>query len=85
MEEPEAPFSIKTDWITVKYSQIEQLYNEGSNIYNDKVKLCIASAKLLELIALNPYFDKMTALLKQYSDLVGLSEDTIFIQYETGI
>jgi hypothetical protein len=23
MEEPDAPFSIKTDWITVKYSQIE--------------------------------------------------------------
>jgi hypothetical protein len=40
---------------------------------------------LLELIALNPCFDKLTALLKQYSDLVGLSEDTIFIQYEAGI
>jgi hypothetical protein len=45
----------------------------------------MAGAKLLELIGLGPDFDRLTAALKQFSDLRGLSEDTIFIEYEAGI
>jgi hypothetical protein len=45
----------------------------------------MAGAKLLELIGLSPDFDRLTAVLKQFSDLRGLSEDTIFIEYEAGI
>ena len=45
----------------------------------------MAGAKLLELIGLSPDFDRLTAALKQFSDLRGLSEDTIFIEYEAGI
>ena len=65
MMDPEATFAKKIDWITVKYSEIEKIYNEGCKIYNDKVKLFMASAKLLELIALNPDFERLTASLKQ--------------------
>jgi hypothetical protein len=65
MMDPDATFAKKVDWITVKYTQIEKLYNEGCKIYNDNVKPCMASAKLLELIALNPDFDRLTASLKQ--------------------
>ena len=45
----------------------------------------MAGAKLLELIGLNPEFDRLTASLNQLSGLKGLSEDTIFIEYEAGI
>jgi hypothetical protein len=45
----------------------------------------MAGAKLLELIGLNPEFDRLTASLKQLACLKGLSEDTIFIEYEAGI
>ena len=45
----------------------------------------MAGAKLLELIGLNPDFDRLTASLKQLGDLKGLSEDTIYIEYEAGI
>ena len=65
MMDPEATFAKKVDWITVKYSQIEKLYNEGCKIYNDKVQSCMASAKLLELIALNPDYERLTASLKK--------------------
>jgi hypothetical protein len=85
MMDPDATFAKKVDWITVKYSQIEKVYNEGCKIYNEKVKLCMANAKLLELIALNPDYDRLTASLKHCKDLGGLSEDTIFIEYEAGI
>jgi hypothetical protein len=85
MMDPEATFAKKIDWITVKYSQIEKVYHEGCKIYNDKVKPCMASAKLLELIALNPDFERLKASLKQCLDLGDLSEETIFIEYEAGI
>ena len=65
MMDPEATFAKKIDWITVKYSQIEKVYNEGCKIYNDKVKPCMASAKLLELIALNNDFERLNDSLKQ--------------------
>jgi hypothetical protein len=45
----------------------------------------MAGAKLLELIGLNPEFDRFTASLNQLSGLKSLSEDTIFIEYEAGI
>jgi hypothetical protein len=45
----------------------------------------MAGAKLLELIGLNPEFDRLTASLNQLSGLKSLSEDTIFIEYEAGI
>ena len=45
----------------------------------------MAGAKLLELIGLNPDFERLTASLKQLGDIKGLSEDTIFIEYEAGI
>ena len=45
----------------------------------------MAGAKLLELIELSPDFDRLTAALNQFSDLRGLSEDTIFTEYEAGI
>ena len=83
--DPEATFAKKIDWITVKYSQIEKVFNEGCKIYNNNVKPCMASAKLLELIALNPDFERLKASLKQCSDLGDLSEETIFIEYEAGI
>ena len=44
----------------------------------------MAGAKLLELIGLNPEFDRLTAQLNQYADLKDLSEETIFIEYEAG-
>jgi hypothetical protein len=40
---------------------------------------------LLELIGLNPHFDRLTPSLQQYSDLKSLSEDTILTEYEAGI
>jgi hypothetical protein len=40
---------------------------------------------LLELIGLNPYYEKMAASLKQFSYLKDISEDTIFIEYDAGI
>jgi hypothetical protein len=45
----------------------------------------MAGAKLLELIGLTADFDRLSAALKQFSDLRSLSEDTIFIEYEAGI
>jgi len=45
----------------------------------------MAGAKLLELIGLSSDFDRLSAALKQFSDLRSLSEDTIFIEYEAGI
>jgi hypothetical protein len=45
----------------------------------------MAGAKVLELIGLNPEFDRLIASLKQLAGLKGLSEDTIFIEYEAGI
>jgi hypothetical protein len=85
MMDPEATFVKQVEWITVKYGQMEKAYNEGTKVYNDKVKPYMAGAKLLELIALNAEFDRLTASLKQSSHLRGLSEDTIFIEYEAGI
>ena len=85
MMDPEAILTKKVDWLTVKYSRIENVFNEGCKIYNDKVQPSMASAKLLELIALSPDFERLTASLKQCLDLGGLSEDTIFIEYEAGI
>jgi len=58
---------------------MEMEYKEGTKIYNEKVKPYIAGGKLLELIELNPYFDRLTPSLKQFSDLKSLSEDTILI------
>jgi hypothetical protein len=40
---------------------------------------------LLELIELNPEFDRLNASLNQLADLKDLSEDTIFIEYDAGI
>jgi len=40
---------------------------------------------LIELIGLNPYFDRLAASLNQFSHLKDLSEDIIFIEYEAGI
>ena len=65
MMDPDATFAKKVDWITVKYSQIEMVYNEGCKIYNDNVQPFMASAKLLELIALNSDFERLTASLKK--------------------
>ena len=45
----------------------------------------MAGAKLPELIGLTADFDRLSAALKQFSDLRNLSEDTIFIEYEAGI
>ena len=45
----------------------------------------MAGAKLLELIGLNPEFDRLSASLNQVAGLKVLSEDTIFIEYEAGI
>ena len=83
--DPQATFAKKIEWITMKYSQIELIHTEGCKIYNDKVKPCMAGAKLLELIALNPDLDRLIASLKQCQDLGGLCEDTIFSEYEAGI
>ena len=64
MMDPHATFAKKIEWITMKYTQIELVFNEGCKIYNDKVKPCMAGAKLLELIALNPDFDRLITSLK---------------------
>ena len=37
MMDPEATFVKQIDWITVKYSQMDKAYNEGTKIYNEKV------------------------------------------------
>ena len=83
--DPEATFVQQVEWISVKYGQMEKAYNEGTKIFKDKVQPYMAGAKLLELIGLSADFDRLTAALKQFSDLRGLSEDTIFIEYEAGI
>ena len=83
--DPEVKFTKHVDWISVKYGQMENKYNEVIKIYNEKIIPYIAGAKLLELIGLNPYFEKLTASLKKFYDLKDLSEDTIFNEYEAGI
>ena len=83
--DPQATFTEQVEWITVKYSRMEKEYNEGTKFYNEKVKPYIVGGKLLELIELNPYLDRLIPSLQQFSDLKNLSEDTIFIAYEAGI
>jgi hypothetical protein len=64
MMNPDAIFAKQVEWITVRYGQLEKVYNEGTKVYNDKVKPFMAAAKLLELNALNSEFDRLTAFLK---------------------
>jgi len=45
----------------------------------------MAGAKLLELMGLNPDFEKLSASFNQFVDLKILSEETIFIEYQAGI
>ena len=85
MMDPEATFTKQIQWISVKYGQVEKAYNEGTKIYKDKVQPFMAGAKLLELIGLNPEFDRLNASLNQHIGLKGLSEETLFIEYEAGI
>jgi hypothetical protein len=35
MMDPEAKFSEKVNWISVKYGQMVKEYNEGTQIYNE--------------------------------------------------
>ena len=67
MMDPDATFLSKVEWISVKHDQLEKVYKEGTKIYNEKVKLLMVGAKLLELIALNPEYDRLTAALKECS------------------
>ena len=83
--DPDATFAKQIQWISVKYGQMEQAYNEGTKIFNDKVQPYMAGAKLLELMGLNPDFEKLSASFNQIVDLKILSEDTIFIEYQAGI
>jgi hypothetical protein len=46
---------------------LEKIYKEGTKVYNEKVKLLMVGAKLLELIALNPEYERLTAALKECS------------------
>jgi hypothetical protein len=65
MMDPDATFVSKVEWISVKHDQLEKVYKEGTKVYNEKVKPLMVGAKLLELIALNPDFDRLTAGLKE--------------------
>ena len=65
MMDPDATFVSKVEWISVKHDQLEKVYKEGTKVYNEKVKLLMVGAKLLELIDLNPEFDRLTAALKE--------------------
>jgi hypothetical protein len=64
---------------------LEKIYKEGTKVYNEKVKVLMVGAKLLELIALNPEFDRLTAALKECNSIQELSEEAIFMEYEGGI
>ena len=64
MMNPDAIIAKQVEWISVKYGQMEKAYNEGTKVYNDKIKPYMAAAKLLEMIALNSEFDRLTAFLK---------------------
>ena len=57
--DPEAKFTEQVEWISVKYSRMEKEYIEGTKFYNEKVKPLIVGGKLLELIELNPYLDRL--------------------------
>ena len=83
--DPDATFVKHVQWISVKYDQLEKVHNEGTKMYKDKVQQYMAGAKLLELIELNPEIDRLTGFLNRIADLRGLSEDTIFTEYEAGI
>ena len=48
---------------------MEKVFKEGTKVYNEQVKLLMVGAKLLELIALNPDFDRLTAALKECTAL----------------
>ena len=45
----------------------------------------MVGAKLLEVIALNPDFDRLKAALQECAGITGLSEDSIFVEYNGGI
>ena len=47
--------------------------------------LLLVDAKLIELIALNPDFDRLTANLKESIAIKDLSEEAIFMEYKGGI
>jgi len=66
MMDPEAKFSKQVEWISVKYGQMLNEYNEGTKLYNEKVKPYMAGAKLLELIGLNPYLERLIPSMKQF-------------------
>ena len=83
--DPDATFAKQIQWISVQYGQMEQAYNEGTKIFNDKVQPYMAGAKLLELMGLNPDFEKLSASFNQFVDLKILSEENIFIEYQAGI
>ena len=83
--DPDAKFVSKVELISVKHDQLEKVYKEGTKIYNEKFKPLMVGAKLLELIALNPDFDSLTAALKECAAINVLSEEAIFIEYEGGI
>jgi hypothetical protein len=85
MMDPDATFVSKVEWISVKHDQLEKVFKEGTKIYNEKVKPLMVGAKLLELIALNPDFDRLTANLKEFIAIKDLSEEAIFMEYEGGI
>ena len=67
MMDPDATFVSKVEWISVKHDLLEKVYKQGTKVYNEQVKLLMVGAKLLELIALNPEFDRLTAALKECS------------------
>lgn len=78
-------FSGQFQQITFKYDHMQKIYNEATKIFKDKVQSYIDRGNLPEFIGLNSDFDRLTAELKQISDLKDLSEKTIFIDYEAGI
>jgi len=85
MMDSDANFVSQVEWISMKHEKLEQVYKEGTMVYNEKVKLLLVGAKLIELIALNRDFDRLTANLKECIAIKDLSEEAIFMEYKGGI
>ena len=84
MMDPEATFEREIEWVSAKYSQLKQVYNEGIGIYNERVKELITTAKLLDLIAINPEYDRLLEAMRRCSTFSNLNEDALFKEYRSG-
>lgn len=85
MIQPDAPVSHPIRWISVEYLDLKKLEADLTSFYSEKVQPLFTNVKLLELLSLDPDYDKFFQIHQFTSYLSNITEETLWNAYQAGL